>query len=167
MGFSASVRQGDALDGSLVAVTDAANRQHKLYQNALYDFVEEAIAEGVGHLGLGRTALEIKSGRAEPHPVAIYLRSPHGLLHRLLAYAGAAGAARWTPRHPSPGATGPPSVRTDAEASRQPAPRACSHRRARPRCGPRWGWRGLEGPLTEHGPAVTGTSQVVGWRATQ
>lgn len=108
VGFSASVRQGDALDGSLVAVTDAANRQHKLYQNALYDFVEEAIAEGVGHLGLGRTALEIKSAvGAEPHPVAIYLRSPNGLLHRLLAYAVARLALpAWTPRHPFAGRDG-------------------------------------------------------------
>lgn len=98
--FGLSVRGPGAVDGVLVGMNDDRNGPHKLYQNLLYDFVEEALAQRASWLSLGRTAHEIKSAiGAQPRPLAVFLRHP-GLLHPVLgAAASRLTPPEWTPRH--------------------------------------------------------------------
>lgn len=99
-GFGLSIRDGRVLHAMLLAVEDTANREHKLYQNLLYDFVEEAISQGVDTLALGRTALEMKSTvGAQPRSHGVFLRHASTLQPVLVAAARQVQPAVWTPRH--------------------------------------------------------------------
>lgn len=90
VGFAACICREDALEGLLVGLDPAANRDLKLYQNILYDFAERAMANGVPVLELGRTALEIKSGvGALPWSFPVWARHENGLLHWLMGLAAA------------------------------------------------------------------------------
>lgn len=102
VGFSASLRTGAELDGLLVGMDDdRVARPLCLYQNVLYDFIEDGIAHGCTGLHLGRTALEIKSTvGAQPSHFDVYVRHPGPLLHAGLGFVlGRIPAAAWEPRH--------------------------------------------------------------------
>ena len=100
--FSSSIRTADAIEGFLVGFDDRRNRELKLYQNILYDLIEDGLAHGSRSVCLGRTALEIKSAvGATPTEIPLYVRHPSPLLHPVLGWAARAiPAPSWTPRHP-------------------------------------------------------------------
>ncbi len=102
VGFAASLLEYDAVEGILVGFDETVNREHKLYQNMLYDYVEEALQRGVSKVCLGRSALEIKSAiGAEPHDVPVYIRHPSALLHPVIGWAASTlPTPSWIPRNP-------------------------------------------------------------------
>lgn len=108
VGFAASIHQGDSLDGLWVAADEGVNAPLALYQNALYDFIDEAIRLGCSRLCLGRTALEIKSTvGAAAQPMPVYVRAPGWLLAALLRRAiPRIPPPVWTPRRALHGADG-------------------------------------------------------------
>lgn len=99
LGFGLSIADGPTLHAVLVGVDPEANQAHRLYQNLLYDFVEEAMRQQVSTLALGRTALEIKStvGAAASSP-RLLLRHAGLLQPVLVAAARAVPIHTWTPR---------------------------------------------------------------------
>ena len=119
VGFSASLLRGDALQALLVGVDADANRDAKLYQNILYDFVERALEARLPVVELGRTALEIKSAvGAEPSSFPIWVHHPNPLLHWLLGLAAArVRPTAWVPRRAF---RDEPSQRRDIEGDSTP-----------------------------------------------
>jgi hypothetical protein len=102
VGCSAALGTAEHLDAHMVGLDYDHNLEHGVYQNALYDFVADAITRGARHLGLGRTALEIKSSiGAVPRPMTCYMRHTNPLGNRLIAPLIAQIAPEeWTPRSP-------------------------------------------------------------------
>jgi len=100
--FAVSLHTANALEGLLVGFDPQQNTQFKLYQNILYDFIEEAIHTDAAYASLGRTALEIKSAvGATPTEVPVYIRHPSALMHSVLGWvAGGLPSTTWTPRNP-------------------------------------------------------------------
>lgn len=100
--FSSSIHTADTIEGFLVGFDDQSNHALKLYQNILYDFIEEGLAHGARSVCLGRTALEIKSAvGATPTEVPLYVRHPSALMHPVLGWAAKAiPDPSWTARHP-------------------------------------------------------------------
>jgi len=100
--FSSSIRTADSIEGFLVGFDEEHNRTLKIYQNILYDFIEEGLQLGVSSVCLGRTALEIKSAvGAVPTEIPLYVRHPSALLHPVLGWAaGSIPSPTWTPRNP-------------------------------------------------------------------
>jgi len=119
VGFSACWLREDALQALLVGVDADANRDAKLYQNILYDFVERALEARLPVVELGRTALEIKSAvGAEPSSFPIWVHHPNPLLHWLLGLAAArVRPTGWTPRRAF---RDEPSERRDIEGDLTP-----------------------------------------------
>jgi hypothetical protein len=101
VGFSASLRTGRQLDGLLVGMGGEGTQDVCLYQNVLYDFIEDGISHGCTALELGRTALEIKSTvGAQPAGFDVYVRHANSLLHAALgAVLARVPAVDWEPRH--------------------------------------------------------------------
>lgn len=102
VGFAVSLHTADTVEGLLVGFDATHNRALKLYQNILYDFIEEALAAGASRASLGRTALEIKSAvGATPTEIPVYVRHPSFVMHSMLGWAaGALPTPTWTPRNP-------------------------------------------------------------------
>jgi Acetyltransferase (GNAT) domain len=102
VGCSAALGRGDGLEAHMVGLDYEHNHEHGIYQNALYDFVGDAIARGVRTLSMGRTALEIKSSiGATPRPMTCFMRHANPLGNRLIAPLVAQIAPTpWTPRSP-------------------------------------------------------------------
>ncbi len=100
--FAVSLHTPEAVEGLLVGFDPALNKTLKLYQNILYDFIEEALEAGIPSTTLGRTALEIKSAvGATPTERPVYIRHPSFLMHSVLGWAaGALPTPSWTPRSP-------------------------------------------------------------------
>jgi hypothetical protein len=102
VGFAAALIDGERLEALFVGLDYEVNAALPVYQNMLYDFVEQAIRRGCRTVHLGRTALEIKSTvGAEPTPLRIYLRHPGPLMNLALGrILGSTTAAPWVQRRP-------------------------------------------------------------------
>lgn len=102
VGFAVSLRHSGELDAMVVGLDDACNRDLKLYQNILYDYVEHAIHTGASTVAFGRCALEIKSTvGASPHHFDVFVRHPRWLAHTVLGgVLRWLTADQWTPRSP-------------------------------------------------------------------
>lgn len=102
VGLSAALRGGSDLEAHMVGLDYEHNTTHGIYQNALYDFVADAIACRATRLCMGRTALEIKSSiGAVPRPMTCYMRHANPLGNRLIAPLVAQIVPdEWTPRSP-------------------------------------------------------------------
>lgn len=75
VGFYTSILTDDALDAHFLGYDHKYNGSHQLYLNMLYDLVEEGIEQGVSHVDMSRTALEIKSSvGATPMDLNLYLK---------------------------------------------------------------------------------------------
>lgn len=75
VGFYTSILTHDALDAHFLGYDHKFNGSHQLYLNMLYDLVEEGIEQGVSHVDMSRTALEIKSSvGATPTNLNLYLK---------------------------------------------------------------------------------------------
>jgi hypothetical protein len=100
--FAVSLHSKEAVEGLLVGFDPQRNRDLKLYQNILYDFIEVGIESGATRTCLGRTALEIKSAvGATPSEVPVYIRHPSFWMHSVLGWAaGGLPTPEWTARNP-------------------------------------------------------------------
>ncbi len=75
VGFYTSILTHGALDAHFLGYDHKYNGSHQLYLNMLYDLVEEGIEQGVAHVDMSRTALEIKSSvGATPTDLHLYLK---------------------------------------------------------------------------------------------
>lgn len=104
VGFGTTMRFGDELEGHFLGLDYEHNLQHAVYQNILYDDVEQGIEARARNVWLGRTALEIKSGiGAIPRPARCFVRHPGALTNRVLKpLFKFLKPAEWTPRSPFP-----------------------------------------------------------------
>lgn len=102
VGCSVALGRGERLEAHMVGLDYVHNHEHGIYQNALYEFVGDAVARRARVLSLGRTALEIKSSiGATPRPMTCFLRHANPLGNRLIAPLVAQIApTQWTPRSP-------------------------------------------------------------------
>jgi len=78
------------------------NKEHSLYQNILYAYINDAILCGSEKLFFGRTALEIKSTvGAQPHHLSCYFRFANRVLNTLAKpLVSSTGPRDWIPRDP-------------------------------------------------------------------
>lgn len=102
VGCSAALGRAGELEAHMVGLDYDHNVQHGIYQNALYDFVGDAIARKATRVAMGRTALEIKSSiGAMPSPMTCYMRHANPLGNRLIApLIAQIEPEEWTPRSP-------------------------------------------------------------------
>ena len=88
VGFATAIQQENTLIAHRVGIDYERNNSHKLYQNILYDYIEQAIQGDYQKLSLGRTATEIKSAvGAKPQYLHIFVRHPMWLLNLFLKFA--------------------------------------------------------------------------------
>lgn len=102
IGFRTSIDNGKSLDAHLIGLDYEANKEHSLYINMLYDYVEHAIENNFSSIDFGRTAMEIKS-TVGAVPVdftpLVKIRNPllNGLTCVLMENTA---SASWIQRHP-------------------------------------------------------------------
>ena len=89
-------------DAHLIGIDYSANKQFSLYQNMLYDYIEEGIKAQTQSIDFGRTAMEIKStigAVPEESHVLVKMRNPllNGLVCLLM---DSSSPASWIQRHP-------------------------------------------------------------------
>lgn len=108
VGCSIGLASPNGLEAHLVGLDYDHNVEHGVYQNALYDFIEDGLARRLPRIAMGRTALEIKSSiGATPTPVVCYLRHANPLGNRLMApLIAQIEPEPWTPRSPFKDAEG-------------------------------------------------------------
>jgi hypothetical protein len=102
VGFSTFVQHDNQGDAHLIGLDYDANKKYYLYQNILYDYVEQAVKLGLSKLDLGRTAMEIKStigAIPEEHQVLVKMRNPilNGISCMLMENSS---PKPWVQRHP-------------------------------------------------------------------
>lgn len=102
VGFSTFIIHNNQGDAHLIGLDYEANKKYSLYQNILYDYVEQAIELGIARLDLGRTAMEIKStigAIPEEHQVLVKMRNPilNGISCMLMENSS---PKHWVQRHP-------------------------------------------------------------------
>ena len=102
VGFSTFLIDEKQSDAHLIGLDYSANKQHSLYQNMLYDYVESGIEAQTRCIDFGRTAMEIKStigATPEDSPVIVKMRNPllNGLACMLMENSA---PAPWIQRHP-------------------------------------------------------------------
>lgn len=105
IGFRASLHYEEDTIAYMVGFSREHNRDYKLYQRMLYDYVEEAIEIGSKRIDMGRTALEIKSCLgAKPRQLYLHIRFRYPCLHNLIKPVfNRLGPAKWEPRNPFSG----------------------------------------------------------------
>lgn len=102
VGFSTFVQHDNQGDAHLIGLDYDANKTYYVYQNILYDYVEQAVNLGLSKLDLGRTAMEIKStigAIPEEHQVLVKMRNPilNGISCMLMENSS---PKPWVQRHP-------------------------------------------------------------------
>lgn len=102
VGFTVTYRTEEELEAHFVGLDYEYNLPLSLYQNMLYDFVEEGIQHRCKRVQMGRTALEIKSTvGAEPQELAFYVRHPNSLFNTLLGgFVSITPQTEWIQRRP-------------------------------------------------------------------
>ena len=87
VGFATAILCNDTLLAHRVGINYAVNASHKLYQNILYDYIEQAMTLRLRRLSFGRTALEIKSAvGAYPEKLMTLMKYPAFLPNLFLRY---------------------------------------------------------------------------------
>lgn len=85
IGFSTAFVFGAICDANFIGIDYSLNRNYKLYQRLLYDYVELSIQNKCTELRLGRTAETIKSVvGAKPVPMKLYARHRNCISTKLL-----------------------------------------------------------------------------------
>jgi hypothetical protein len=102
LAFRTSFRNGDSLEAHFIGMDYSLNREYELYQNMLYDFIEEAFQKGLRTVYFGRTASEIKSNvGAKPFALTCYLKNPDSLTNRFLKpFLKVIQSEEWIQRNP-------------------------------------------------------------------
>ena len=92
----------DTLEAHYIGVDYEVNKEHELYQNILYHFIELAIAHKKKHLNLGRTASEIKSTvGAKAHELVCYIKPQNSVSKAILKpFISFLQPTQWIPRNP-------------------------------------------------------------------
>jgi hypothetical protein len=90
------------LEAHYIGLDYELNKQHELYQNILYCFIDKAIVSGRRHLNLGRTAAEIKSTvGARAHDLVCYIKPQNTVSKVILKpFISFLQPAAWVPRNP-------------------------------------------------------------------
>jgi len=85
VGFSTAFVFDTIVDANFIGVDYTYNKEHKLYQRMLYDYVDLAIQHKATELRLGRTAETIKSGvGAKPVSMKLYTRHRNCISTKLM-----------------------------------------------------------------------------------
>jgi predicted N-acyltransferase len=85
VGFSTAFVFGAICDANFIGIDYSYNKNHKLYQRMLYDYVEMSIQRECKELRLGRTAETIKSVvGAKPVPMKLFARHRNCIPTKLL-----------------------------------------------------------------------------------
>ena len=92
----------DSVEAHYIGLDYDVNKEHELYQNILYHFIEIALTNKKKHLDLGRTAAEIKSTvGAKPQELVCYLKPQNTLSQIILKpFINFLEPAEWVPRNP-------------------------------------------------------------------
>ncbi len=102
IGFRTSFTLKNSTEAHFIGLDYELNKELKLYQNILYDYLKEAIGSGSKQLFLGRTASEIKSTiGAEAHQLICYIRHENPLSnHFIKPIINSLKPTSWIPRNP-------------------------------------------------------------------
>jgi len=102
VGFRSSFLLKDTIEAHFIGLDYDVNKEYELYQNILYDYVQQAIQNGSKELFLGRTASEIKSNvGAQAHQLTCYIRHRNPLSNRIIKpFIDYLKPSEWIPRNP-------------------------------------------------------------------
>ncbi len=90
------------LEAHYIGIDYEINKEHELYQNILYRFIEIAITNKRKYLDLGRTASEIKSTvGAKAHDLVCYIKPSNAVSSLILKpFINFLQPTEWVPRNP-------------------------------------------------------------------
>jgi len=102
IGFTTFFIGENQSDAHLIGIDYSANKQFSLYQNMLYDYIEEGIKVQTKSIDFGRTAMEIKSTiGAVPVESQVLVKMRNPLLNGLACLLMDSSApVPWIQRHP-------------------------------------------------------------------
>ena len=102
IGFKSSFILKADVEAHFIGLDYEVNKELDIYQNILYDYVKEAIAENAARLFLGRTASEIKSTvGAKAYELKCYVRHRNPLSNRIIKpFIDYLTPTDWVPRSP-------------------------------------------------------------------
>jgi len=102
IGFTTFFIGENQSDAHLIGIDYSANKQFSLYQNMLYDYIEEGIKAHTKSIDFGRTAMEIKSTiGAIPVESQVLVKMRNPLLNGLVCLLmDSSSPAPWIQRHP-------------------------------------------------------------------
>ena len=102
IGFTTFFIGENQSDAHLIGIDYSANKEFSLYQNMLYDYIEEGIKAQTKSIDFGRTAMEIKSTiGAVPVESQVLVKIRNPLLNGLACLLMDSSApAPWIQRHP-------------------------------------------------------------------
>ena len=92
----------NTLEAHYIGLDYEVNKEHELYQNILYHYIELAITNKKRHLDLGRTAAEIKSTvGAKAQGMVCYIKPQNTLSNAILRpFINFLEPTEWVPRNP-------------------------------------------------------------------
>ena len=101
-GFRTSFILKNHIEAHFIGLDYELNKELEMYQNILYDYVNEAISNHKRQLHLGRTASEIKSSvGAKAHDLKCYIRHRNPLSNRIIKpFIDYLKPSEWIPRNP-------------------------------------------------------------------
>jgi hypothetical protein len=102
IGFRTTFILKKEIEAHFIGLDYSLNKELELYQNILYDYVKDAIANQSHKLLLGRTASEIKSTvGAEAVELTCYIRHRNPLSNRIIKpFVDFLKPSEWVPRNP-------------------------------------------------------------------
>ena len=100
--FHTLIFRNNSCEAHLIGLNYDFNKSHALYQNMLYDCVEEAILNKAFCIDFGRTAMEIKSTiGAIPFEADVLLKFTNPLLNNIASFILKKNTTeKWVQRHP-------------------------------------------------------------------
>jgi predicted N-acyltransferase len=102
IGFRTTFVLKNEIEAHFIGLDYSVNKELELYQNILYDYVQEALQNRSHRLLLGRTASEIKSTvGAEAVELTCYIRHRNPLSNRIIKpFVDFLKPSDWVPRNP-------------------------------------------------------------------
>jgi predicted N-acyltransferase len=102
VGFRSTFMLKNAVEAHFIGLDYKINKELELYQNILYDYIQEAIDNRKQQVFLGRTASEIKSTvGAEAYQLTCYIRHRNSLSNRIIKpFVDYLKPTEWVPRNP-------------------------------------------------------------------
>ncbi|MEO8151195.1 MAG: hypothetical protein ABI723_26425 [Bacteroidia bacterium] len=106
--FSTAIINSHCTHAHHIGLDYSANKTFALYQNILYHYVSDAIANKSAYVNLGRDALEIKSTvGAVPEHLKLFVRFSNSFTHLILeSFSKLTHPREWTQRRPFREVTG-------------------------------------------------------------